>query len=67
MKELAAETDGTRFAQALHLLFDLDPEAISQLTASTDVKFEPSGNPSGAAAQPISGAATYDELLGGVS
>ena len=67
MKELAAETDGTRFAQALHLLFDLDPEAISQLTASTDVKFESFGNPSGAAAQPISGAASYDELLGGVS
>lgn len=58
MKELAAETDGTRFAQALHLLFDLDPEAISQLTASTDVTVESSSH---------SGVATYDELLGGAS
>jgi glutamyl-tRNA reductase len=58
MKELAAETDGTRFAQALHLLFDLDPEAISQLTASTDVTVE---------SLATSGVATYDELLGGAS
>jgi len=58
MKELAAETEGTRFAQALHMLFDLDPEAISQLTASTDVTAEAPAN---------SGAATYDELLGGQS
>ena len=56
MKELAAENDGTRYAQALHILFDLDPEAISQLTPATESAAEP---------EATTGMATYDELLGG--
>jgi glutamyl-tRNA reductase len=58
MKELAVENDGTRYAQALHILFDLDPEAISQLTPASESAAEPDR---------FSGAATYDQLAGGVS
>jgi glutamyl-tRNA reductase len=32
MKELAAETDGRDYAQALHVLFDLDPEAVESVS-----------------------------------
>ena len=32
MKELAAQTDGDQYAEALHRLFDLDPEAIDAVT-----------------------------------
>ena len=58
MKELAVENDGTRYAQALHILFDLDPEVISQLTPASE---------SPAGPDRFSGAATYDQLAGGVS
>ncbi|MFN8156454.1 MAG: glutamyl-tRNA reductase [Candidatus Nanopelagicales bacterium] len=34
MKELASDPDGTRYATALHRLFDLDPEAIEALSAA---------------------------------
>ena len=68
MKELAAETDGTRFAQALHLLFDLDPDAISQLTAQSDLIVDSNGQPTReSSTSATSGSATYDELLGGAS
>jgi glutamyl-tRNA reductase len=36
MKELAADPDGTRYATALHRLFDLDPEAIEALVVTAD-------------------------------
>jgi hypothetical protein len=36
MKELATDPDGTRYATALHRLFDLDPEAIEALTAAEE-------------------------------
>jgi glutamyl-tRNA reductase len=58
MKELAAENDGTRYAEALHLLFDLDPASISQLTPASE---------SGPASVRTGGAATYEELAGGAS
>ena len=32
--ELASDPDGTRYATALHRLFDLDPEAIEALSAA---------------------------------
>ncbi len=32
MKELAAETDGRDYAQALHVLFDLDPETVESVS-----------------------------------
>jgi glutamyl-tRNA reductase len=34
MKELAAEPDGTRYATALHALFDLDPSAVAALATA---------------------------------
>jgi glutamyl-tRNA reductase len=36
MKEFASEPDGTRYAAALHALFDLDPEAVASLVAPLD-------------------------------
>ena len=32
MKQFAADPDGERYAQALHALFDLDPESVSSLS-----------------------------------
>ncbi|MET0740372.1 MAG: glutamyl-tRNA reductase [Candidatus Nanopelagicales bacterium] len=32
IKELAAETDGRDYAQALHVLFDLDPDAVESVS-----------------------------------
>ena len=42
MKELAAEPDGTRYATALHALFDLDPSAVAALGAAPE-PMPPSG------------------------
>lgn len=33
MKQFAADPDGQRYAEALHALFDLDPEAVSYLSS----------------------------------
>ena len=33
MKQFAADPDGQRYAEALHALFDLDPEAVTSLSA----------------------------------
>ena len=41
MKELASDPDGTRYATALHRLFDLDPEAIEALSAAQDAGADP--------------------------
>ncbi len=41
MKELATDPDGTRYATALHRLFDLDPEAIEALSAANDAGADP--------------------------
>ena len=32
MKQFAADPDGQRYAEALHALFDLDPEAVTSLS-----------------------------------
>jgi hypothetical protein len=53
MKELAGDPDGTRYATALHRLFDLDPEAIEALSAAEDAEPSRPGDP------------TVDDLLGG--
>ncbi len=37
MKELAADPEGTRYAEALHRLFDLDPASIAELTAADEL------------------------------
>jgi hypothetical protein len=34
MKQFAANPDGQRYAEALHALFDLDPQAVTSLSAS---------------------------------
>ncbi|HET7900444.1 MAG TPA: glutamyl-tRNA reductase [Candidatus Nanopelagicales bacterium] len=41
MKELASDPDGTRYATALHRLFDLDPEAIEALGAAQESAADP--------------------------
>ncbi len=41
MKQLASDPDGTRYATALHRLFDLDPEAIEALSAAQDAGADP--------------------------
>ena len=59
MKELAGDPDGTRYATALHRLFDLDPEAIEALSAAEEAA---SGDRSTAGPDP-----TVDDLLGGAT
>ncbi len=60
MKELAADPEGTRYAEALHRLFDLDPASIAELTAADEVT-----DAIGTATSTARGEASFDELLGG--
>jgi len=68
MKELAADPEGTRYAAALHRLFDLDPEAIESLVVTDDVDpVTPGAEPAGVLDPLVDGAdPTYDDLLGGL-
>lgn len=68
MKELAADPEGTRYAAALHRLFDLDPEAIESLVVTDDVDpVTPGAEPAGVLDPLVDGADPgYDDLLGGL-
>jgi len=41
MKQFAADPDGQRYAEALHALFDLDPESVSSLSKATPELLDP--------------------------
>jgi hypothetical protein len=41
MKELAGDPEGTRYAAALHRLFDLDPESIEAVSAAQAAGADP--------------------------
>ena len=43
MKQFAADPDGQRYAEALHALFDLDPEAVTSLSDTSVDASEASG------------------------
>ncbi len=60
MKELAGDPDGTRYAAALHRLFDLDPAAIAELTTTAELATDMPNNA-------LDEDASYDEMLRGLS
>ena len=62
MKELAVDPEGTRYAAALHRLFDLDPEAIESLVVTDDVDPVTPGTESAAGLDPLVDAADIAAL-----
>ncbi|MGV1035469.1 MAG: glutamyl-tRNA reductase [Candidatus Nanopelagicales bacterium] len=45
MKQFAADPDGQRYAEALHALFDLDPESVSSLSKPSPELLDPTDAP----------------------